>query len=385
MGAFLSLPAPVAIYLAVKAGRTDEVKAIISQFYNGIPHSGCLEWKDELGDTALTIATRNGDIDLVKLLLNLGSDCSHLSEQPGGASALHEAVRSVRVSPRIIEILLKNGANPFLENDYGITPWEIALSRKQSTICRRFEQEKGLFASHLQVEISEEPREHRRRWISIIPSYMCSDQKSPVSRHLYVFLNEQSSRHRHRVDLATIKPPVVVRTQDVWKLFLGPIKKTADLSITETNLVFVFGSDKNSRKQLEIFLRALIPTKNVSLTPPPPKGKPIFPFEGMRPVSKERRRSHELTEAFKCSIKPDVIPVRRHTKNVQSRYFSGPSRASGPCVICLENPQTAGFAHGHSIHRCVCKKCALLFMDQTKQTTCPICRQNIENIITDFY
>lgn len=214
------------------------------------------------------------------MLLNLGSDCSHLSEQPGGATALHQAVRNVRIRPILVESLLKNGANPFLENDYGVTPWEIALSRKQTTLCRRFEQEKGLFATHLQMEINEEPREHRRRWVSIIPSYAASKHDFPISRYLYIFPNEQSSRHRHRIDLATIKPPVVVRTQDGWKLFLGPVRRDPDPAATLANLVFVFGSEKSNRDLLEHFLKALFPKSVLSLTPLPPRGKPIIPFKG---------------------------------------------------------------------------------------------------------
>lgn len=218
---------------------------------------------------------------MVQLLLNLGSDCGHMSAQPGGASPLHEAVRSIRVKPKIIESLLRKGANPFLENDYGVTPWEIALSRKQTTLCRRFEQEKEVFSQHLQVEINEEPKEHRRRWVAIIPKYTSKNKDSPSSRHLYIFPNEQSSRHRQRVDLAEIKPPVVVRTQDGWKLFLGPVRRESEpSSSTASNVVFVFSSDKANRKLLENFLTAVDPTRLLSLTPPPPKGKPIIPFKG---------------------------------------------------------------------------------------------------------
>eukprot|EP00210_Caulerpa_lentillifera_P005930 g5669.t1 len=378
MGALISLPPPVALYLAVRAGRADEVKAIISQVYNGIPPAGCLEWEDELGDTALSIAVRNGDSSLVKLLLNLGSDCGHLSTQPGGASALHEAIRSVKIQSRIVESLLRNGANPFLENDYGVTPWELALSRKQTKFCRKFEQERNLFTSYLQVEMNEESREHERRWIVIIPSYTDPKQDTPSSRHLYVFPNERSVRYRLKLDLAEMKPVEVVRTQDGWKLFLVSAK-------TELSLVFLFSCDKVDRKVLENFLTALDPTRLLSLTPPPPKGKTIDPYKGLKSISKDRRKLHDLTDAVQAMGKAEDFPPKRYRRISNSRSITDPSRANGPCIICLENPQTAGFVHGQSIHRCVCKECALLFTKQNTQNTCPICRQEIEHVITDFY
>lgn len=68
---------------------------------------------------------------------------------------------------------------------------------------------------------------------------------------------------------------------------------------------------------------------------------------GLRPVSKERRRrSQDYTDSLKAITKPENQPPKRQNRKTHSRSFSDPSRVNGPCVICLENPQTAGFAHG---------------------------------------
>lgn len=54
------------------------------------------------------------------------------------------------------------------------------------------------------------------------------------------------------------------------------------------------------------------------------------------------------------------------------------------CVVCMSAPKEAGFVHGDSVHRCVCKECAAEVMRQEPRC-CPICRQRIDTVLTGFY
>ncbi|KAK2076485.1 hypothetical protein QBZ16_001011 [Prototheca wickerhamii] len=59
----------------------------------------------------------------------------------------------------------------------------------------------------------------------------------------------------------------------------------------------------------------------------------------------------------------------------------------GTCVICLEEPATAGFLHGDSyvvVHRCCCRACAQHLKDSNVRT-CPMCRQPIQGFIMNVY
>jgi hypothetical protein len=50
------------------------------------------------------------------------------------------------------------------------------------------------------------------------------------------------------------------------------------------------------------------------------------------------------------------------------------------CVVCLDNPSTAGVLHGDSVHKCLCKECAAM-LKESKVDKCPMCREPIEAFI----
>eukprot|EP00873_Tetraselmis_striata_P026772 jgi/Tetstr1/447036/TSEL_034493.t1 len=54
------------------------------------------------------------------------------------------------------------------------------------------------------------------------------------------------------------------------------------------------------------------------------------------------------------------------------------------CVICFTEPRSAGFVHGDSVHKCCCKSCAL-GLKKRGILACPICRQEIQHILFNFY
>lgn len=54
------------------------------------------------------------------------------------------------------------------------------------------------------------------------------------------------------------------------------------------------------------------------------------------------------------------------------------------CVVCMAAPVQAGFLHGSSVHKCVCRDCAKDLWEGGHRT-CPVCRETILHVILDFY
>lgn len=430
MGSVVSLPPPVAIYQASRAGRVDDVRTVIHEAYEGFPEGGCLEWEDEVGHTALSIAARSGHTACVELLLDLGADCRHSNRRPGGGTALHEAVESKSLSTSVISSLLLKGANPFVENDYCVTPWEMALARGESSLCRKFEKEKGLFAHRIQVGLYGDAALDRRRWVCVLPrfgsSYHTSDDDC-LSMTLYVFHSMKRTVPQIKVDVSMLKNPVVVKTRTGAIVFLGPMATCTSSSISpSSNLVLVFGSDRNSKKQLDQFLKIIErgQRKHVDTASEktdaasfnsrvPHQGEPVqrsdrtlsshLVSDSRSSLSAARRHVHsaeisrDRVAPFGRSASAPCTSVNKRKRKgneirsarIQLSHALPNSSGDGHgdkarCVVCLEKPPTAGFVHGTSIHRCVCKACAMFF-HQPNKAKCPICRQEIQHIITDFF
>ncbi|GLC38255.1 hypothetical protein PLESTB_000940600 [Pleodorina starrii] len=55
-----------------------------------------------------------------------------------------------------------------------------------------------------------------------------------------------------------------------------------------------------------------------------------------------------------------------------------PSEPAAECVICMSAPPEAGFLHGDSVHRCVCRACSA---HVPVGAPCPLCRQPVERVL----
>jgi Zinc finger, C3HC4 type (RING finger) len=58
---------------------------------------------------------------------------------------------------------------------------------------------------------------------------------------------------------------------------------------------------------------------------------------------------------------------------------------SNLCVVCQDAPAEAGLLHGTSVHRCLCKGCACMYQRPDAPTTCPMCREAIQAVVTDIF
>ena len=73
----------------------------------------------------------------MELLLAAGASLAAQNARPDGGSALHEAV--ARRHDHVVDLLLRAGASPFVENARGFTAMDLACSGKSVEVLRRME------------------------------------------------------------------------------------------------------------------------------------------------------------------------------------------------------------------------------------------------------
>lgn len=199
MGSNTSIPVPKQIYLAAKAGHVAELQGLQHHLR---PYLGpnnqvaperraeILEWTDDDGRTALVVAAGKNHRAIVDILLKLGANVHHVSRKKEGGSALHEAVHK-QSSREIVEMLLRHGANPFVENSLGFTALDYAIVRKEVHLVRRFEQ-LGQFRGYLKAKVPSWGglgSSWQSRWVAVVPrySYPRLPRNEQVLRHLLLF------------------------------------------------------------------------------------------------------------------------------------------------------------------------------------------------------
>ncbi|MHB9133812.1 MAG: ankyrin repeat domain-containing protein [Armatimonadota bacterium] len=99
------------LYLAAREGHPQTVELLIE-------HGATLEFRHNLGDTALTAAIDRGFPSTVKVLLDHGADYTFVDGD--GVSPLHKAAAGEK--SLIVQMLLAKGADVALRDDYGRTP-----------------------------------------------------------------------------------------------------------------------------------------------------------------------------------------------------------------------------------------------------------------------
>uniref|UniRef100_A0A7S3R9G2 Uncharacterized protein n=1 Tax=Dunaliella tertiolecta TaxID=3047 RepID=A0A7S3R9G2_DUNTE len=133
------------MYRAISKGDAEYLKEcceMVSAEAEPGPNASALAWKDDRGVTPLILAARRGMASFVQLLLDLGADANYInldSNVPAGGAlvssetafgvkncgaALHEAAYKGYES--IVRMLLDYGADPWVPNRLGSTPFEFA-------------------------------------------------------------------------------------------------------------------------------------------------------------------------------------------------------------------------------------------------------------------
>ena len=89
----------------------------------------CMRWNEYInrsvpsGETLLTIAAADGDVELANRLIYAGADVNHPNQN--GTAPLHVAIRQRNLS--VVDVLLTSGANVDIRDRSGLTPlhWRV--------------------------------------------------------------------------------------------------------------------------------------------------------------------------------------------------------------------------------------------------------------------
>jgi len=72
------------------------------------------------------------------------------------------------------------------------------------------------------------------------------------------------------------------------------------------------------------------------------------------------------------------------TMEIIPNYFCAPKNNSPQCIICQEKTINSTFVHGNSGHSLCCYPCAQNIFNQKEDPQCPICRQNLDQVILNY-
>lgn len=100
-------------------------------------------------------------------------------------------------------------------------------------------------------------------------------------------------------------------------------------------------------------------------------------------------QSHPLSAPVPVGVPPPfsgsaATPSRLSAGSGSATPHAEDDDDEGQCVVCLAAPATAGFLHGDSVHKCCCRECAVE-VKNSRQPTCPLCRQAIDHVILAIY
>jgi len=99
----------------------------------------CMRWNEYInrsvpsGETLLTIAAGDGDVELATRLIYAGADVNHPNQN--GTAPLHVAIRQRNLS--VVDILLASGANVDIRDRSGLTPLHLACVARSSDVAER--------------------------------------------------------------------------------------------------------------------------------------------------------------------------------------------------------------------------------------------------------
>ena len=80
-----------------------------------------------IGETALIVAVRSGNVEAARLLLEFGAHADHVNSQ--GTTALHQWVMATRHADELVALLLKSGADADRKDASGVSARDESYSR----------------------------------------------------------------------------------------------------------------------------------------------------------------------------------------------------------------------------------------------------------------
>jgi uncharacterized protein len=116
------------LFEACSVGAADRVRDIVQED----PSSVNTYSPD--GFPPVALAAFFGHIDILDILIQAGADVNAQARNPMQVAAIHAAVAAK--DARGVEILLRNGADPNLQQQQGVTPMQAAIANTDSAIIQ---------------------------------------------------------------------------------------------------------------------------------------------------------------------------------------------------------------------------------------------------------
>ena len=336
-----------------------------------------LEHRDVLGRTPLVIAAARGSAECASLLLQHGGQVHALAPGKRGGTPLHAA--SVQGDALMADLLLQHGADPFLDNQGGLTSYDFALLAEKPALARRYEQ-KALFHGWLELESKAWwGNKWSPRWCVLFLRTPCpgSDVSGRASLQLYCFkrLQSTSTKHKHVLDHAHL-----TRGRNHTVQLRVP---TARRPHTHT-LVFR-GANGGGQQNLEAFVHACLATMEVPRTDEAMAMQIQAEFDAMGRYDGASNASNasDVAPGNDGRDGEEFVEVEEHAvPSAPAAWNEEEGAASNEgvmCVVCWSRPKEAGLVHGNSLHRCCCLYCATNLVSLGQP--CPMCRRPIERIL----
>eukprot|EP01023_Acetabularia_acetabulum_P016184 TRINITY_DN1798_c0_g1_i3.p1 TRINITY_DN1798_c0_g1~~TRINITY_DN1798_c0_g1_i3.p1 ORF type:complete len:386 (+),score=55.87 TRINITY_DN1798_c0_g1_i3:82-1239(+) len=374
------------LYKCAKNNDTQKLQNKLRQFQNvdSASRQAYLEWKDHEGRTALIVAARGGSHQIVEELIRWGSNVHYVAPTAKGGSALHEA--TLGGHRPVINSLLRVGASPFVENVRGVTAMDYAIDTRNADTLRLFEAQ-GVFWGWITVKSRKLlGSKWKLRWITIIPRFnfpSASAQQNSVKLQLNCFADQQQYEPKFRFFLQGAEAHVIRdHAETQVQLQLGRVQSNPAGVVcrgdSRSGMVIFFkayDASPQSIQYIEEFALAInqqYSTQNQTASQQLPRSESLD--AALEAVARNESMASQLNQRSN-SLQPEEQPsAPPQTDSIVNE--------EDVCIVCLTNPKQAGFAHGDTVHKCVCESCILSF---SVGTPCPMCRQSIEVLLRKFY
>eukprot|EP00210_Caulerpa_lentillifera_P005933 g5672.t1 len=414
------------IYEASRRGINEFLKeALFHRTTDGLHLKRMLEWEDSMGRTPLLIAVENNHLKTVELLLEAGVNLEHISRhRNGGKTALHLAFE-LQAPGSMVRLLLAHGADPFLENHAGYTPWDVCRENK----CKQCEElaKEAIFQGQFRVRdgnflTSSKSQSLHFKLFACHKLSQNGRSDKQLSALRMVLYKRRISKVVYDIDLMECDARVAYQTKSSHLIHLicpvhfieewngGNALESMDGTFSE---LYLQGDKTCSENFMEIVKQCQNYYDNLTneadrfaqqiqttqFNHPPSNTSFHETNEDQSPEQDaERRISTQslgvVSKGLKCNSARSSNDSDLFQSTLDSEESLGEDSIRVPssteshcsdsrCVVCLDAPRTVGFVHGNSMHVCVCEDCASHFSRIVDR--CPICRQTIHHVVNHVY
>lgn len=335
-----------------------------------------LEHRDVLGRTPLVIAAARGSAECASLLLQHGGQVHALAPGKRGGTPLHAA--SVQGDALMADLLLQHGADPFLDNQGGLTAYDCALQAEKPALARRYEQ-KALFHGWLEVETKAWwGTKWSPRWCVLFLRTPCpgSDVSGHASLQLYCFkrLQSTSTKHKHVLDHAHL-----TRGRNHTVQVRVPTSRRP-----HTHTLVFRGANGGGHVDVDAFLQACQFALDASRTDEAVAMQMQAEFDALGRLDSAPTTSNasDATPWHDVQADEGIEADATNAPSAPAAWTQDEGATSNEgvlCVVCWSRPKEAGLVHGNSLHRCCCLYCATNLVSLGQP--CPMCRRPIERIL----